>query len=57
MYMKKLFLLISFFSIVANAQTARGVKIGYIDMEYILEKVPNILSLAHESHLDLAVQR
>jgi len=41
MYMKKLFLLISFFSIVANAQTARGVKIGYIDMEYILEKVPD----------------
>ena len=39
--MKKLFLLISFFSIVANAQTARGVKIGYIDMEYILEKVPD----------------
>jgi len=25
----------------ANAQTARGVKIGYIDMEYILEKVPD----------------
>lgn len=41
MYMKKLFLLISFFSIIANAQTARGVKIGYIDMEYILEKVPD----------------
>jgi Skp family chaperone for outer membrane proteins len=39
--MKKLFLLISFFSIIANAQTARGVKIGYIDMEYILEKVPD----------------
>lgn len=39
--MKKLFLLISFISIVAHAQTARGVKIGYIDMEYILEKVPD----------------
>lgn len=39
--MKKLFLLISFLSIVAQAQTARGVKIGYIDMEYILEKVPD----------------
>lgn len=25
----------------AYAQTARGVKIGYIDMEYILEKVPD----------------
>lgn len=24
-----------------NAQTTRGVKIGYIDMEYILEKVPD----------------
>ncbi len=41
MYMKKLFLLLSFISIMANAQTARGVKIGYIDMEYILEKVPD----------------
>ena len=39
--MKKLFLLISFLSIVAQAQTARGVRIGYIDMEYILEKVPD----------------
>lgn len=39
--MKKLLLLISFFSILSQAQTARGVKIGYIDMEYILEKVPD----------------
>ena len=39
--MKKLFLLISFLSIAAQAQTARGVKIGYIDMEYILETVPD----------------
>ena len=39
--MKKLFLLISFLTIVTQAQTARGVKIGYIDMEYILEKVPD----------------
>ena len=39
--MKKLLFLISFFSIVANAQTGKGVKIGYIDMEYILEKVPD----------------
>lgn len=39
--MKKLFLFLSFISILANAQTARGVKIGYIDMEYILEKVPD----------------
>ncbi len=39
--MKKLFLFIAFISIIANAQTGRGVKIGYIDMEYILEKVPD----------------
>lgn len=39
--MKKLLFLISFFSILANAQTGKGVKIGYIDMEYILEKVPD----------------
>jgi len=39
--MKKIFLLLSIISIIANAQTARGVKIAYIDMEYILEKVPD----------------
>ncbi len=39
--MKKILLLIAFISIATNAQTARGVKIGYIDMEYILEKVPD----------------
>jgi Skp family chaperone for outer membrane proteins len=27
--------------VVANAQTARGIKIGYIDMEYILQNVPD----------------
>jgi len=38
--MKKLFILISItLSMVTHSQT-RGVKIGYIDMEYILEKVP-----------------
>jgi Skp family chaperone for outer membrane proteins len=39
--MKKIFLFFTFLSIIAQAQTARGVKIGYIDMEYILEKVPD----------------
>lgn len=39
--MKRILLFIAFISIFANAQTARGVKIGYIDMEYILEKVPD----------------
>ena len=35
---KLLFIVILFFSFIANAQ--RGVRIGYIDMEYILENVP-----------------
>ena len=39
--MKKIFLFFAFISIIAQAQTAKGVKIGYIDMEYILEKVPD----------------
>lgn len=39
--MKKIFLFFTFISILTQAQTARGVKIGYIDMEYILEKVPD----------------
>jgi Skp family chaperone for outer membrane proteins len=30
-----------FISAIASAQTAKGVKIAYIDMEYILEKVPD----------------
>ena len=39
--MKKIFILLVFISISAPAQTAKGVKIAYIDMEYILEKVPD----------------
>jgi Skp family chaperone for outer membrane proteins len=42
--MKKFFAIsILFLSFISNlsAQTTRGVKIGYIDMEYILEKVPD----------------
>nr|WP_309508779.1 OmpH family outer membrane protein [Flavobacterium cyclinae] len=39
--MKKILILLALFSFTSQAQTARGVKIGYIDMEYILEKVPD----------------
>ena len=39
--MKKLLFILALISLSSNAQTARGVKIGYIDMEYILEKVPD----------------
>ncbi len=39
--MKKLLFILALISFSSNAQTARGVKIGYIDMEYILEKVPD----------------
>lgn len=39
--MKKLLFIIAFTSLTSFAQTARGVKIGYVDMEYILEKVPD----------------
>ena len=38
---KLLFILVVLITFSSNAQTARGVKIGYIDMEYILEKVPD----------------
>jgi Skp family chaperone for outer membrane proteins len=39
--MKKLLFILALISLSSYAQTARGVKIGYIDMEYILEKVPD----------------
>ncbi|RAK24348.1 periplasmic chaperone for outer membrane proteins Skp [Flavobacterium aquaticum] len=39
--MKKLLFILALISFSSNGQTARGVKIGYIDMEYILEKVPD----------------
>lgn len=39
--MKKLLVILFLLTISTQAQTARGVKIGYIDMEYILEKVPD----------------
>lgn len=38
---KLLFILVVLITFSSKAQTARGVKIGYIDMEYILEKVPD----------------
>jgi Skp family chaperone for outer membrane proteins len=39
--MKKIITILTFFSIIGNAQTAKGIKIAYIDMSYILEKVPD----------------
>ena len=39
--MKKLLFILALITFSSQAQTARGVKIGYIDMEYILEKVPD----------------
>lgn len=39
--MKKLLFILTLFALTSEAQTARGVKIGYIDMEYILEKAPD----------------
>lgn len=39
--MKKIITILTFFSLIGNAQTAKGVKIAYIDMSYILEKVPD----------------
>ena len=41
--MRKFFLILFFSLIFANASQAqtRGTKIGYIDMEYILQNVPN----------------
>ncbi len=41
MKMKKLIFILALLTFSTQAQTARGVKIGYIDMEYILEKVPD----------------
>jgi len=41
--MRKHFLLLLLITVTfaANAQTARGIRIGYIDMEYILQNVPD----------------
>ena len=53
--MKKILVFIALLSITANAQTARGVKIGYIDMEYILEKVPDYAEALNQ--LELKAQK
>ncbi len=46
--MKKLFFILALISFSSFAQTARGVKIGYIDMEYILEKVPDYVDATNQ---------
>lgn len=38
--MKRIVLIASFLISIASFSQSRGVKIGYIDMDYILEKVP-----------------
>jgi Skp family chaperone for outer membrane proteins len=49
--MKKIVVFLFFLSISASAQTAKGVKIGYIDMEYILEKVPDYADALNQLEL------
>ncbi len=46
--MKKLLIILALISLSSYAQTARGVKIGYIDMEYILEKVPDYANATNQ---------
>ena len=54
--MKKNFLILFLLATVAvNAQSGRGVFIGYIDMEYILEKVPNYAEANNQ--LELKAQK
>lgn len=55
--MKKHFLILFFFATVPSALQAqsRGVRIGYIDMEYILEKVPNYAEANNQ--LELKAQK
>lgn len=55
--MKKHFLILFFFATVPCALQAqsRGVRIGYIDMEYILEKVPNYAEANNQ--LELKAQK
>lgn len=54
--MKKYFLLFftAFYALAVNAQ-ARGIKIAYIDMEYILEKVPDYAEAKNQ--LELKAQK
>ena len=53
--MKKIVVFLFFISIIASAQTAKGVKIAYIDMEYILEKVPDYAEALNQ--LELKAQK
>lgn len=53
--MKKIVVFLFFISIIASAQTAKGVKIAYIDMEYILEKVPEYAEALNQ--LELKAQK
>lgn len=53
--MKKIVVFLFFISIIASAQTAKGVKIAYIDMEYILEKVPDYADALNQ--LELKAQK
>jgi len=53
--MKKIVVFLFFISIFAPAQTAKGVKIAYIDMEYILEKVPDYADALNQ--LELKAQK
>lgn len=39
--MKKLLVVMAVFATLASSAQTRGIKIGYFDMEYILEKVPD----------------
>ncbi len=52
---KLFFLAVAFLSITFMAQAQRGVRIGYIDMEYILESVPEYQEA--QTQLDGKVQR
>jgi Skp family chaperone for outer membrane proteins len=56
--MRKHFLLLIFISvatITATAQTGRGIRIGYIDMEYILQNVPDYIEAKNQ--LELKAQK
>lgn len=53
--MKKIVVFLFFISFIASAQTAKGVKIAYIDMEYILEKVPDYSEALNQ--LELKAQK
>ena len=54
--MKKVFLLLGFLAFTAiNAQTKTGIRIGYIDMEYILEKTPDYKEASNQ--LDQKAQK